>query len=208
MNRSNALKWRYCIKFPDVKPALSFLTFLALPILFLSGTGLTADKKFINGEENGLIHWYTFPEAVALSQKNPRKIFVDIYTDWCGWCKVLNRETFSHPVIAAYLSSKFYPVKFNAESADTIRFLNAVFANPNAGQRGATHQFAVSILDGKLSYPSLVFLDENIKRINIMQGFMKPDKFEPYLKYYGEGKYVNSSFEEFQKTFTGNVKSN
>ena len=69
------------------------------------------------------IHWMDFESAVAASQKQPKKMFIDVYTDWCGWCKKMDASTFMDDSVAAYINANYYPVKFNAESKDTIRFL-------------------------------------------------------------------------------------
>ena len=61
------------------------------------------------------VKWMSLEEAVEKSKTEKRKIFIDIYTDWCGWCKVMDRETFQNPCIANYLNRNYYPVKFNAE---------------------------------------------------------------------------------------------
>ena len=68
------------------------------------------------------VKWYSIEEAAALATTSPRPIFVDAYTDWCGWCKRLDKDTFSHPVIAEILNTKYYAVKFNAESKEPVIF--------------------------------------------------------------------------------------
>ena len=59
--------------------------------------------------------WYTIEEVQALNEKDPKPILVDVYTDWCGWCKVMDRKTFANADVQAYIQENFYPVKFNAE---------------------------------------------------------------------------------------------
>lgn len=66
------------------------------------------------------IKWYTFEEASVEYQKSAKPFFIDLYTDWCGWCKKMDASTFQDPIIANYLNTFFYPVKFNAESKDTV----------------------------------------------------------------------------------------
>src|SRR6266542_6018061 len=91
----------------------------------------------INGQSVSLskAKWYTLKEAMELQKKQPRKILIDIYTDWCGWCKKMDAETFTNPVIVDYLNAHFYPVKFNAEGSDSVIFANHRFINENKGQR-------------------------------------------------------------------------
>ncbi|MDR0419647.1 MAG: DUF255 domain-containing protein, partial [Prevotellaceae bacterium] len=111
--------------------------------------------------------WYSFEEAVALSEKKPRKIFIDVYTDWCGWCKVMDRNTFSNPSIAEYMNKNYYSVKLNAEMTDTVRFKGHIFVNPSSSRR-SSHQLAVSLLNGKMSFPSVVFMNEQFQILQVI----------------------------------------
>ncbi|TND04855.1 MAG: SoxW [Bacteroidetes bacterium] len=157
------------------------------------------------GGDASPIKWYTLAEAQKLSETKPKKIFMDVYTSWCGWCKVMDQKTFSHPVIAAYMNKHFYPVKFDAETRDTVYFNGQKFINDGPPNRGA-HQFASTVLQGRLSYPSFVFIDETRTNFTIMQGFQEAKNFEPYLHYYAEDKNKTTSWDDFQKTFKGEVK--
>jgi thioredoxin-related protein len=158
-------------------------------------------------ELKGPVKWYTFAEAVELQKKNPKPIMVDVYTSWCGPCKMMSANTFGNPIIAKYLNEHFYPVKFNAETRDTVKFSGAVFANKNPeGTSRPVHDFAISILDGKLMYPSIVFLNEEIKRIQIVTGYYPPAQFEPLMNFFGSGKYKDTKYEEYQKTFVAEIR--
>ena len=61
------------------------------------------------------IKWMTLNEALAAQKKVPKPIFMDVYTDWCGPCKMLDKNTFSNPEVAAFISKNYYAVKFNCE---------------------------------------------------------------------------------------------
>ena len=65
--------------------------------------------------EEVAIKWYTWDEAIALNAKNPKKIFIDLYTEWCGYCKKMDANTFKDPEVAKYMNEHFYAVKFDAE---------------------------------------------------------------------------------------------
>src|SRR5690606_27234601 len=110
-----------------------------------------------------------FEEAVELNAKNPKKIFIDIYTDWCGWCKVMDQKTFSHPEIAKYLMTHFYPVKLNAEQRGDITFRGHTYKFVPQGARGY-HELAYALLQGRMSYPTTVYLDENFDGITPYPG--------------------------------------
>lgn len=152
------------------------------------------------------VNWMSFEEAIALNQKEPRKIFVDVYTDWCGWCKKMDATSFSHPYIAQYLNKFYYPVKLDAETKDTIRFSNYVFVNPDPKTKRSTHQLASSILDNQLSYPTVVVLDEKIQRLQILPGYRTAQEFESLLKYFAENSYIGTPWEEYIKTFQPEIK--
>jgi thiol:disulfide interchange protein len=53
------------------------------------------------------IKWYTIEEVQKLNQENPKKIFIDVYTDWCGWCKKMDATTFQDPKIIKLLNEDF-----------------------------------------------------------------------------------------------------
>lgn len=153
------------------------------------------------------INWLTFEQAVELNKKNPKKIFIDVYTGWCGWCKVMDAQTFTNPVIIKKMNANFYAVKLDAEMKDTVRFQNQVFVNPNPTQRGSTHQLAAALLNGQMSYPTTVYLDENFSMLGPVPGFLKPEAMEPILAFYGENHYKQTKWEDFSKTFKGEVKA-
>lgn len=153
------------------------------------------------------INWVSFQQAVELNKTNPKKIFIDVYTDWCGWCKVMDKNTFTDPVIIEYMNKYFYAVKLDAEMKDTVVFNNIPFINPQPvadpanNIRKGTHQLAYSLLNGKLSYPTTVYLDENFHMLSPQPGYLTPPQMEPILVFYGQEKYKTISWEEFTKTY-------
>ena len=153
------------------------------------------------------IHWHTFQEAVQLSQKEKRKFFIDVYTSWCGWCKVMEKNTFSNPVVIKYINEKFYAVKLDAEMKDTINFDNKLFVNPNPSIPRSTHQLASALLSNKLSYPTTVYLDENFSLLTQVPGYLQPAQIEPMLKYFGDDAYKTVKWEEYTATFKGEITS-
>jgi thioredoxin-related protein len=145
------------------------------------------------------VEWLTFEEAVAKAKTDPKPIFIDVYTDWCGWCKKMDAATFSEAKVAEMLQNDFYPVKFNAEQQESINFNNHEFKFIANGRKGY-NELAVALLDGKLSYPSVVFLNEKMERITILAGYRGPDDFYPILQFIGSGQYQSKTFEEYKKS--------
>ena len=151
------------------------------------------------------INWLTFQQAVELAKKNPRKILIDVYTDWCGWCKKMDAETFTHPVIVRYINENFYAVKFNAEQHEDVVFQNHTFRFVNNGGRGY-HELAAALLNNQLSYPSMAYLDENLQLLGAIPGFRQAKDLEPILKYIREDVYKKMAYDKFLQTFQGQVR--
>ncbi len=153
------------------------------------------------------VKWYTIQEAEKLLKETPRPIFVDAYTDWCGWCKKMDQETFSNSVISDLLNNKFYPVKFDAEGKENINFLGKTFIND--GKAGNAHQLAVALLNGQMAFPTVVFLtqkDDTTIEISPLVGFKEPKEMEIFLSFFADNNYKTQKWEDFQKSFVGKVE--
>lgn len=142
------------------------------------------------------IKWYTFDEAIKLSEKKPKKLFIDLYTDWCGWCKRMDATTFKDPAVVKYMNANFYAVKFDAEQKTEVKYKDHIFKYFPSGNRGV-HELAYSLLDGKLSYPSYVYLSEKQERITISPGYKEATALIKELKYVGENFYEKQSYQEY-----------
>lgn len=150
------------------------------------------------------VKWYTIEEAEKLIKTDPRPIFIDTFTDWCGWCKKLDQDTFSNPVIAEILNTRFYPVKFDAEGKEPVKFQGKTFIND--GKAGRTHQLAIVLLKGQLGYPNIVFLNEKAELLTNFPGYRSAKAMEVLISYFAEKAYDRQNFEDFEKTFNGKVK--
>lgn len=146
------------------------------------------------------VKWLTFEEAMELYEQEPKKLLIDLYTDWCGWCKVMEKNTYSNEVIAGYINDNFYAIKFNAEQKEPVEFNGHTFEFiPEAGRRG-THSIAYAVTGNNLSgYPMTVFMDEELRIIQPISGYLKPDQMEPILAFIGGGHYKTTKWEDFKK---------
>ena len=167
-------------------------------ILFIISLSITAFPQHEN------IKWYSIEESEKLIKDNPRPIFIDAYTDWCGWCKKLDQDTFSNPIIVDILTTKFYPVKFNAEGKKDITFQGRTFIND--GKAGNAHQLAVALLKGQLSYPTVVFLDEKGQLLSPVPGYRTAKEMEEILSFFAEKAYEKQNYQDFQKNFKGRIQ--
>ena len=147
-----------------------------------------------SGEEK--IEWLTIEEAAERAKKHPRKIIVDVYTNWCGWCKRMDKATFGDAAVAKYVSEHFYAVKFNAESPDNVIFKDEVYRfNP----QNKANDLAVKWLQGQMGYPTIVYLDEKLNTIQAMGGYKGPEEYPAILEYFKTNAYKKKSYEEYSR---------
>ncbi|MFZ5552199.1 MAG: thioredoxin family protein [Bacteroidota bacterium] len=131
------------------------------------------------------IKWMSWEDAIKANKKEPKKIFVDLYTSWCGWCKVMDQKTFTDEKVIKYMNDNFYAVKFNAESQTPIVYNNYTFKYKTEYK---AHELAISLLDGNMSYPSFVVLNEKEQRMSIIKGYQEKDVFFETIKKLAETK--------------------
>lgn len=156
-------------------------------------------QQQVQTEQADGVRWMTIEQAAKLQQAQPKTIMIDMYTDWCGWCKKMDQTTFSNPAIVRYINDHFYPVKLNAETLDTLYYRDTMYVNNSMDQR-PHHSLAIKLLGGRMSYPTTIFVDENFKA-NTVPGYMDVGQIEPLLIYFAEKVYNTANFEDFQKNF-------
>ncbi|HPF11067.1 MAG TPA: thioredoxin family protein [Flavobacteriaceae bacterium] len=155
------------------------------------------------------IKWMSMNEALAAQAKNPKKIFVDVYTIWCGPCKMLDKNTFSNPDVASFVNKNFYAVKFNAEGDETISYQGKSYSNPGydpskAMKRNSSHQF--SRFMGVNAYPTMLFIDETGNLINRVKGYRTPQQLELFLKLFGTNLWKDITTQEAYQDYVDNFK--
>ncbi|MDX1684668.1 MAG: DUF255 domain-containing protein [Saprospiraceae bacterium] len=146
------------------------------------------------------VQWLSFEEALELQKEVKKKIFVDVYTDWCGWCKRMDKATFQQPHIADYLNENFYPVKFNAEYKDDIQYRDKVYKFIKSGRRGY-HALAAAITKGRLSYPTIVFIDEDLNVLQPIPGFQDPKTFEVIMTFFAGDHFKDTPWQKYMSEY-------
>jgi thioredoxin-related protein len=147
------------------------------------------------------MRWYSWSEASELQKTKPRKLFIDVYTDWCGWCKRMDKNTFSDPKVAAYLAENFYPIKLDAEQKEDIVFGRDTFKYVTMDNGRGVHTLAYSLLDGRMGYPSIVMLDEQYRRIMISPGYKEVADIMPELTFAAEQHYDSLSWDQYKTRY-------
>ncbi len=146
------------------------------------------------------INWLTWEEAQAKNKEKPKKLFVDVYTQWCGWCKKMDKTTYEEPGVVNYINKNYYPIKFDAETKDDISFNNKVYKYVHSGASGY-HELASEILFGKFSYPTLVFMDENLNVIQPIPGYQDPGALNKIMKYFAEDYYKTTPWKKYDEMY-------
>jgi len=136
--------------------------------------------------------WKKYDEGLVLAAKSDKPLMVDFYTDWCGYCKKLDKNTYADPQVAEYIKTHFIPVKVNAESKEPMNI-------PSGQITGSS--LAKSF--GVTGYPAIWFLKPNGERINYYPGYAPPEKFIIVLKYIGDGNYKTQSWQDYSAKFIG-----
>ena len=155
------------------------------------------------------INWVTMDKALELQKNAPKNIMIDVYTTWCGPCKMLDKNTFTNKDLIAFVNANYYAVKFNAEGNELVNYKNQLFKNINydpakAKRRNSAHQFSQYL--GVRAYPTIVFLDHNAELIAPIPGYQTVQKIEIYLQLFKDQTYKDVNSQEAFNTYYQNFK--
>lgn len=150
----------------------------------------------VQSQAQNKIKWMTWEEAIAAQKVDERKILVDVYTDWCKVCKKMDKYTFQKDRLAKYINENYYPVKFNAESRQDITFRNKVYKYVNK-VGGGYHELALVITQGKLKFPTYVFLDETMSILQPIPGYQDSKTFGLIASYFANDFYKNTPWRSY-----------
>lgn len=154
------------------------------------------DKDFSVSTADNEVNWISWAEMLEAQKTEKRKVIIDVYTDWCGWCKHMDKTTFKDTSVAAHINKNLYAVKLDAESKEEFKFKGHTFRYVKSGRKGI-NQLAYSLLDGKLSYPSIVYLNENFERILISPGYKDNKKMLKETVYVADEIYNKKTWQEY-----------
>lgn len=165
-------------------------------ILFLFVTFLFANNSFAQKKVN----WMSWEQMMAKQKIEKKKVIVDLYTNWCFWCKKMDKGTFMNPFIIDMMNEDYYCVKFNAEQHEDLEFDGRIFKYIPQGRRGY-HEFAAALTNNQLSYPTYVFLDEDIRILQIFSGYQQAKEFEYILSFFGDNFFKTTTWAKFEKEY-------
>ncbi len=146
------------------------------------------------------IKWHTLEEAQKLNNKEPRKIMVEVYTDWCTWCSQFENKTLTHPHIVQYINATFYAVRINPEKLSKINWKDEEYLFKESGKRVINEWFILHA-QGHLSFPSLIFFDENLNTIQNIPGYHDEVDMARIINYFGSNAYKNTPWVKYTQVF-------
>jgi thioredoxin-related protein len=135
------------------------------------------------------LQWVSFDEGIVEARKNNKKLLVDVYTNWCGWCKKMDENTYSDPAVGAYLKKHYVVVKLNAESEKSLRYKDV---------RYTEREFAGAF--GIKGFPSTIFLKSSGEPITIFPGYADATMFQNVISFIAEDHYLRMEFDEYLST--------
>ena len=157
------------------------------------------------------VKWMTLEQAIAAQQEKPKKIFIDFYANWCGPCKIMDKNTYGHQEIANFLNENYYAVKFDAEGKENVTVFGRIFSNPefsSGKKRNSMHDFTKFM--NVNSVPSIVFLDEQSMPITNINGFLTAKELDPYLRIISSDEYKKfksrAEWENYQRKMKSTIK--
>lgn len=154
-------------------------------VVFLTTSGDSTTESSVAA----VVKWHSFDEGVALARQENKKILVDVYTDWCVWCKKMDKEVYTNGAVGQTMTSTFIAVKLNAESQKGVTFDGTPM-----------NEASLARTMGVTGYPTVVFLDPAAKPITKISGYMEPKEFASMLRFIGEDHYKTKSFQDYKNS--------
>ena len=169
--------------------------------LFILGSAFYGSAQTDTTAAKAEIHWLSFEEAYELNKTTPKIWLVDVSTSWCGWCKRMDATTFSDPLIIDYVNKNYYAVALDGEEKKDIVLDTTTFKFVESGRRGY-HELPAKLMGGKMSYPTIVFLNPQVQVYQALPGYKSKTDFLPIIQYIkGFEKNPNLTWGDYMKSY-------
>lgn len=166
------------------------------PLLLFCLIALCAATTKRTGNEK--VQWLQFKDVAVKVKEQDKPILIDLYTDWCYWCKVMDKKTYSNKKVIEYINEHFYSARINAETKDIFTWKDKTY-NYNTNYK--INDFSLFLTYGRASFPTTIIIADSTAAPIPVEGFLEPKELEKILKYFGDGAYKTMNFPQFEKTF-------
>ncbi len=164
-----------------------------LILLLLAATAVSCNSKSdaagSNPSGDDYDFWVTLEDAQSQALDEGKYILMDVYTEWCGFCRRMNKETYADKRVQEALDRYFYPVRINAESSAKVAFLGETYAMSD-----------LALAFGVTSYPTTIFISPNGEPVASQPGFIDASRFHKILSFVGSESYKNQTFQQYSET--------
>lgn len=150
--------------------------------LFIS----VVSSSFAHAGNKVELKWNKFDEGLSLAKKNNKKVLIDVYADWCKWCKKMDAEVFTNDTIAPYLKKNYVLIKLDGESQEKIKY---------KGETMTAAAFAQGF--GVTGFPTVLFLEPDGEAITKVPGFINAENFLPMITFFGDDHYKKLTWQEY-----------
>jgi len=155
--------------------------------LFLLSLFLFSGSR-LDSTPDGAISWMSISDALSAAPTQNKKIILDVYTDWCGWCKRMDRDVYANSEVVRYLDGHFVASKMNPEKQGSVNYSGTEYSLAEFGQ-------ALGIR----GYPATAFFNEKGEVLTVVSGYIKAPEFLKILTYFGDNHYLTTTWEEYAK---------
>ncbi len=145
------------------------------------------------------VQWKTTDAALHQSLDG-KPILVDIYTDWCHNCKIMDLTTYRNDSVKTYLEQNFHAIKINGESRDSLSWFGEKYGYVKVYK---TNALTPLLTNGQVAYPATIIIPAKGEK-QIVLGGRNVREMELLLKYYGSRANETMDFETFMKQFSSN----
>ncbi len=150
---------------------------------------------------NAQVEWQPIEKVgVTKLEGNAKMFFIDFATDWCGWCKKMDKDTYEKSVVAAIMNHYYISVHFDAETKNTFLWNGKEYSN-TASRRGNPHDFTRAVLGSQIGYPSVAIFDQQMNLVQVLSGYQGPDDFIKFICFFVNDNYKKYSYQKYMEIF-------
>jgi thioredoxin-related protein len=153
-------------------------------------------KENIPEKPDTSLTWYKYDEGLAKAKKEKKHVVLHFYTNWCGWCKRMDKQTFADQQVRRVLNEDYVTIRVNGQSGE-----NVSIDGKDATERQVAGMYGVR------AYPITWFLKPSGERIAPKSGYCSAEEFLYILNWVKDDLYEKMSFQEFVQQEQNKTKS-